>query len=505
MIASVFLSLAVSAAPPTAWCPPVVQEADEFENRLAKAGENAAALWDLHKWCKEQGKIMQARECLKKIVEIDPDHAEARKSLGHHEYDGKWFKSYYELSEYKRAEETRMLEEHGLVRFNDEWVPAEDEPYLRMGMVKEAETGTWITKRELEKRAMEAKYREEGWVQQPDMTWVPPDEQENWAKGLVKCGDQWLDEAAADEYHSELGRWWTYPSEKGYFHIWSTTSYQVTRWAAWYADQTYPNLKRAYGLAPQKPPVVVVLRTQDQYNKFAQGDQALGLPPTEVQGFSSLHYSFFAESWLVPMQPPEYLGTGVALWNTNSSERDANGLPDPFGNHAVKHAAALAYAEAIDPSLKTVSRALSTPSQQGFPFQAFWSEKAIPLWFRVGVAAYCERYARDPHAKVDEGYSPWWARDWSLDNIRRNGGPKPFDQIFAMQLNANDIAGSSMLINQAGMLVSFVLDGKCAPVTQAHEALKAALRDGLDTAEADQALRQAIAENEEAFHLFVKM
>ncbi len=477
---------------------------DEYETRLAEAGEDAELLWALHKWCKEQGKIMQARECLKKIVAVDPDHKDARKSLGHHFYDDQWFESYFALTDYKSKEEKRMLEEEGLVRFGDSWVPKEDEPYLRLGMVREEESGEWVTKRELDRRAREAKYIADGWTKLRDMTWASPEELPKSQAGFFKVGEEWLDEEAANAHHSTIGQWWTIRSDRNLFEIWSTCPFQTTRWAGWHADRTYNDLVRAYGTRPDpdKPPVVLVLRTKAQYNTFAAGEQARQLAPTESQGFSSIHYAYFAESWILQAQPPEYMGTGVALWDTESDMVDKWNFPDPFGQHAVRHAAALAFAESIDPSLETIGGMASAQGQGNFPFQAFWGEKKIPIWFRVGVSAYCERYYNDAEYSPD---NQWVIRDWSLDNIRRKGGPMPFDQIFAMQLNPNDIPGSQMRINQAGMLLSFILDGDCKPVVKAHRALTDALREGADTAAADMALRKAIEENEEEFHIYVRM
>ncbi|MFT5284962.1 MAG: hypothetical protein ACI8TQ_001123 [Planctomycetota bacterium] len=475
-------------------------EAEDYETKLAKAGDNVEELLALQVWCRNNGKIKEARACLKKIVKIDPNHKEARKALGHHFYDEQWFESYFSLTDYKGKEEKRMLDEKGLVRFQGEWVPVADEPYLKQGMVRESESGEWLTKRELDRRTLEAKYKNEGWTQLQYLVWVSPEELPKAESGLVKCGDEWLDLEAATDYRSKLDQWWTVRSENNRFEIWSTCPWTTTYWAGWHADQTFRDLARAFGTRPdpKKPPVVAVLNSPVQYNLFAAGANGVRLP-TEAQGFSSLHYAYFAETWFLPTQPPEYLGTGVALWNMNSDQKDSNGNPDPFGKHAVRHAAALAYAEAIDPSPETLTSMASSQGQQNFPTQRFWGEKKIPSWFRVGVAAYCERYFIDP------GENPYWARDWSLDNIRRKGGPMKFDEIFKMQLNPNDVPGSSMRINQAGMLVSFILDGKCEPVMNAHLQLTNAIREGTDTAEADAKLRKAIIDNEEDFHIYVKM
>jgi hypothetical protein len=60
---------------------------------------------------------------------------------------------------------------------------------------------------------------------------------------------------------------------------------------------------------------------------------------------------------------------------------------------------------------------------------------------------------------------------------------------------ANDPGGSARRIQEAGLLVSFRLDGNCAPVTAAHAAFRTALMSGAGQAEAAAALQQALGEH----------
>jgi hypothetical protein len=133
---------------------------------------------------------------------------------------------------------------------------------------------------------------------------------------------------------------------------------------------------------------------------------------------------------------------------------------------------------------------------------AFWNEKKLPRWLHYGIASYCERYAKDPQA--GEGGDPWAFRAWAIQNLRAGGELQPLEQIFAMNLDPNDPAGSVRRIHEAGLLVSFVLDGGCEPVSAAHEALKQALAAGEDTAEQVQTLQQALADHLDELKAYAK-
>lgn len=495
MISTILLSLApgllptapVSAPPRPAW-----QEDAEVQKRISEAAGDVAKLLEVAQWCECNEKAAEAREVYKKILEIDASHEAAHKALRHHFYDGQWFESYVALSKYKREEAQRMKDK-GLARYGEEWVPIADVPYLRMGWVRREEGG-WASKHELDRAEQVKKWEEGGYRYRPeDMSWVAPDEVAKLEEDLWKCGDQWLPLEQANAFHGEIGQWWRYQDpETKRFTVLSTCTHgadpkvSTVAWAAWYADQAYPDLMRALGVAPKTSPELVVLRTTDQYNNFAAGDQAAGRPGVESSGASSVHYAFFADTWFdTTVNPPEFKGLGVCYWDVD------NPSLKPYGLHAIRNAAAHSYMEVIDPSWDAVSVALS--SSQAVQPQAFWGEKKIPLWLRYGLATYCDRFFKDPSHE-----NPWWAREWALANLRGKGELRPLADIFAFNIDPNNIEDASKLLQETGLIVSFMLDGNIPDVIKKHQAFKAALKNGGDTKKAVEELQQVILDYEDA-------
>lgn len=504
MISTLILSVSPLVCPlpaPASAAPvPVVQDETDVQKRIEAAGKDVAKLLALAEELKAADRAADARTVMKAVLEIDPDNEEAHTALRHHRYDGKWFESYAALAKYRREEAARMKEEHGLVRFKDEWVPEADVPFLRMGWVQD-EQGAWVSQRELERRAQAAKHQAEGWKLQ-DATWIPPDEVARMEEGLYKCGDEWLPVEKANAYHAEIGRWWEVPSQRGQFVVLTTVDRKRVEWATWYADQTYAHLIRLFGLRPASPPYVVVLNGNAQYNAFANGDPELGLPPTEASGFSSLHYSFFAETFFDPtVSPPEYVGSGVAYWAAEGDQWS------PWGQYAIRHAAAHSYVEAIDPSWNAVSTMIESAmngSPSGFDEGRFWEEKRIPRWMRYGAASYVERFLQDDSAGQNGG-DPWQYRNFAMGQVREAGGLRDLDELFAFQLTLDKIDDSTRMIHEAGLIVSFILDGNCGPVRQAHARWKAALKSGEKLPEARQALEQAVKDHMDDLRLYANL
>jgi hypothetical protein len=321
--------------------------------------------------------------------------------------------------------------------------------------------------------------------------WVHPDEFDRWREGLWKCGDEWLATPEADAWHASLERPWQVPGER--FLVTSTAPRATVHAAMWHADRAHAELERLFGVVPDGRPELVVLRTLEQYNAFAGGDGA-GRGPTEQTGHSSIHYAYFAESRFDPATtPPSWAGAGVAYWDAADPELA------PFGLHAVRHAAALAYVDAIDPSWRTVSETVA--GEHGvLPVGPFWDEKRIPAWLRIGAASYVERFFVDREA--GEGGDPLWARKWAFANLARQGGLEPLERVFACELDTADPATSSRRIAQAGAVVAFVLDGGCGAVVDAHQDWKAALAGRGDLAAATRELAAAITANEAKLRAF---
>lgn len=481
------VALALQAfASPTASCQPSAEAAfasvedkvAEYEKKREEAGKDVDKLWKLYLWCDNYGLDKQGRSCLRAVIKVDEHHREAHEALGHLEYNGEWFTSQKKLDKYKAAEELRIAKEQGLVKYHDEWVSKEDLPYLKRGMTRD-DNGDWVNKEDLEKQ-------QAGWVKQ-DLVWVSPEEAGNIEKGLWKCGDAWLTIEKANEYHSELGQWWIIPTE--WFTVYTTADRDVAMKAVDHMGRAYRDVHRALGQSPDGPVVVTVLRNNDQYGAFAAGSETQF--PTEVRGLSSVHWAYFADSWFLG-DDAEFLGSGVGYWDASSDAGNS------FGIHSVRHAATLSLLEAADPSPK----ALSSGRKSGFERWNgvdFWREKKFPEWYRFGIASYVDRYFIDQFAASDK-YN--WARDWSIQNLMTKGGLRKLEDIFEAELNVDQMESSIKLMNELGLVMAFVLDGKNVEVAAAFGAVKHAIREGKGQDKAFSALSEAIIENEAALREF---
>ncbi len=458
----------------------------ELERRLSEAGSDPEALWGVYEYCSSHA--LDTRAVLVKIIEVQPEDQRARGLLGHVRYDDRWFESPSQLDAYKREEDERMAAK-GLTRFSSrlsdlspQWVPIVDLAKYERGYLPLEDEGGWV-------RAEDKPKIDQGW-QAFDLGWYPIEEWKKSEQGLFPCGGEWLSIEEADAFHSDINRWWEIPSER--FVAYSTCSRKTSLWALWEADRTYPELKRIFGMDPYLPPVLVLLNGTQQYNAFAQGVPGMSVP--ETSGYSSIYHAFLCEAW-VDVRRGEFPGAACAYWD----EKSENG--NSWGPLAVRHAAGQAFVEALDPSPRFVRSRVATPLNSQVSTEPFWREKKLPLWLRYGAAAYVERYFIDRGAD-----NPLWTREWSTSMITQDGGLDDLAQIFAFPISP-DNPGSGKLINQAGLLVAFVIDGKVPAVTTAHRAFTHALRsatgdDGSGIAKAAADLQVAITEHESQLREF---
>jgi hypothetical protein len=458
-------------------------EQSELEAKIAAAGRDVAKLLELAAACASDD---DAKRVYKRVLELDPDNEAARKALRHQRYDGKWFESFAELSKYKREEAARMKAK-GLARFKEEWVPEADLPFLNMGWVRD-EGGQWAHPAELERRKQVEAWKAAGYqFRADDNSWVAPNEMERWAALLWKCGDEWVDLAKANEHHARIEQPWELTGE--HFEVWSTCEWELAHLARWHADQVQAELVRVFGTAPREKPHVFLLSSLDQYNQAASTG-TIG----EIEGFSSLHGAYFADAFFDGSKPPRFLGCGVSYWDRKDPKVAV------WGPYWLRWAAAQSFVEALDPSWSVVSERIAGGlggDPAGFA-AGFWGEKRIPRWLRYGAAAYAERFLRDPEAAA--GADPWALRAFAISELKKAGGLRKLDEVFAFGLSLNDLAASARLYNEAGLLVSFLLDGAPgdAELAERLKAFQTALASGAkpDVTAAASALQKALAKRE---------
>lgn len=485
---------AASSSVPAAAAPLAAAQDAELDAKIAAAGRDVAKLLALAASCAAANQAPDAAKVYKKVIEVEPGNEVARKALRHQLYDGKWFESFAELSKYQREEAARMKEK-GLARFQDKWVPEADVPFLKMGWVR-GEDGAWTDPHEAA-LAKEVAERQAGGYQfrADDSSWVAPDETEKWAALQWKCGDEWLDMEKANAYHAVVGRWWKLAGE--HFVVWTTCAWDVGNLARWHADKTHADLVRLFGVEPRTAPHVVVLNGLEQYNQAAGGQ---GQTIDELEGFSSLHGAYFADGWYdATATPPRFQGAGVSYWDAKDARASGWG---PFW---LRWAAAQSWVDAIDRSWNAIGdRIASGPGDPASAAAAFWGEKRIPRWLRYGAASYVERFMKDPAA--GEGADPWTLRQFAFGEIKKGGGLRPLSDVFAFRLALEDLPSSSRMYQEAGLVVSYLLDGASgdAALAAKHQAFQAALKSGsaADARSAATALEGALREHEAKIRQF---
>jgi hypothetical protein len=88
---------------------------DAFQKKLKELkADDAEAHAALAKWCAENKLAKRAEEMWKRVIEIDPDHEEARGALGYQRHLGKWMT------------QDEIKEAQGLVRHKGRWVTPEE-------------------------------------------------------------------------------------------------------------------------------------------------------------------------------------------------------------------------------------------------------------------------------------------------------------------------------------------------------------------------------------------
>ena len=352
------------------------------------------------------------------------------------------------------------------------------------GWVKDQETGLWLTPED-------RKRLEDGWVRQ-DLDWIPPKDAARVDEGLWWVDGEWLELARANRRHASIDAMWRIPGAE--VLLYSTADREVSLRAQRVMGQALLDLRRVFGAEPVLPLRVGMLRDEEQYDRFAFGDPDGRRLATHSGRLQVVHSAFFAESWFPRVDGKhEFTGMGICYWEAHVPNGDL------YGVHAARLATGLSYAEALDPSPKAVRKAV-TAGAGGDYYSAYQAEKQMPAWLRWGGAVYAERYFEDTTVAPDG--DRWWARKWSLDNLRSRGGMRELGAVFAFRLDPDDRDDGLKLLLEAGLVVAFLVDGGCAPVAAEHAAFKKALASGRIDARGVTALTEAVRAHEKELRAF---
>ncbi len=478
--------LDIDLVPPPVSGPPAPSAEDlaKFRAELATAGVDPAKLWELHLVWKAGQKQFLADCALRKLLRVEPDHLQARAGLGHERVGDRWFPSRAAAERYRQSQDPALAPARGLLKRKTGWVHPEEIAMLAKGLSKDSTTGEWHDGADRQKLA-------KGWARQ-DLEWIAPREVESLDIGLWRVDGEWLDLPSANQRHASIDSMWRIPTHEIELH--TTCDRDVGLRAIEHMGRALDDLRRVFGVEPLLPLSVALLREEEQYDRFAFGDVDGRRRATHGGRLYTIHYGFLAESWFPPSDGKRAThGIGVGYWDAYVPNGDS------YGVHSARLAVGLSYVEALDPSPKAVKAALAGGPKAEY-YAAYLAEKQFPAWLRYGGAVYAERYFKD--ASVGEGGDPWWARKWSVENIARMGGLDPLEQVFAFQLDADKRDASRKLLNEAGLIVAFLVDSECAPVRAAHEDFKRALLAGRLTPKVISAMVDAVTAHQAELKAF---
>ncbi len=455
-----------------------------FQKSLTEAGNDVERLWTLHEWCATTGREEVGRGVLQRLLRQDHDHEAARAALGHRRSPEQWFTSEWALERFRRGQDEEIASAKGHVEYKGLWMHRDERSLLTKGRVKDHETGQWLTPEDRRRLS-------EGWVLQ-DLEWIEPEEAERADHGLWRVQGEWLTLDQANRRRARLDSMWRIPDAEVLVH--STADRAAALRAAHEMRRALKDLRRVFGAEPPLPLSVLVLRDEEQYDRFALGAPEGRRPPSHAGGLHVIHSAFFAESWF-PYEDGErvFRGQGVCYWDSLHPHGDA------YGVHAARLAVGLSYADALDPCPKAVKAALSKGPGPGH-YAAYAEEKTLPEWLRYGGAVYAERYFHDETVSGDG--DPWWARAWSLENLHQRGGLRPLREILEFPIDPADRGDGLKLLIEVGLVVAFIVDGDCAPVVEAHAEFKEALAGGRLHVKHVEALTEVLLEQEKELSMF---
>jgi hypothetical protein len=109
-------------------------EIEQYEVRSRSVANTVDARWELAEWCRENRLTNQRNEQLELLLELDPEHADARQALGHVRERGEWM---------TRAE---MMAARGYFLHQGKWVTQQELDLLAKTSAQRAAEREWFSR-----------------------------------------------------------------------------------------------------------------------------------------------------------------------------------------------------------------------------------------------------------------------------------------------------------------------------------------------------------------------
>lgn len=106
----------------------------EYEKIKPTYPDTVEGQWALAQWCLEHNLLSQRREHLQRIIQLDPNHLEARRALGYMQIDGTW------------KTRQQIMEERGYRLFRGQWRLLQEIELLQRKEAQQAAEREWFAK-----------------------------------------------------------------------------------------------------------------------------------------------------------------------------------------------------------------------------------------------------------------------------------------------------------------------------------------------------------------------
>jgi len=231
---------------------------EEYDGRLRRTDpKDPDALFQLGTWARDNGLVVEALECFRKVIQIDPDHALARKELGFVRKGDQWIRA----SEADREAPAPTDEADRVPADADASFTFADGFLPRSGFSKFR--GEWVTVKE-QREIEEGKKRWRG-------RFVTPEEYAKLEQGLVPDGGAWLPRVQADERHAS---WDTAREiETLHYRIRTDWPWENADRVADLLERNFREYARVFGGPPKEKMLLYLFRTKEEYEDYLSRNQ----------------------------------------------------------------------------------------------------------------------------------------------------------------------------------------------------------------------------------------
>ena len=107
-------------------------EEAEYDRIRPTYPDTAAAQWELAEWCRQHKLLTQREVHLGRVIELDPEHVEARRALGYTRVDGQW------------TTQDELMTKRGYVRYKGAWKTRQEVELLKNKRELETAQQEWL-------------------------------------------------------------------------------------------------------------------------------------------------------------------------------------------------------------------------------------------------------------------------------------------------------------------------------------------------------------------------